>query len=72
MQLVSLKPRCLAYETRKEMFSENTLHSALPEMCLSPVQMAVIKMLLPSLEVFDLGAEILSPGANTSAVLESN
>lgn len=48
------------------------LHSALPEMCLTPGQMAVIKVLLPSLEVFDLGAEILSPAANTSAVLESN
>lgn len=54
------------------MVSANTLHSALPEMCLSPAQMAVIKVLLPSLEVFDLGAEILSPGAHTSAVLGSN
>lgn len=64
--------RCLAYETRKEAASANTLHSALPEMCRSPAQMAVIKVLLPSLEVFDLGAEISSVRANASAVLESD
>lgn len=37
------------------MVSANTLRSALPEMDLSSAQMAVIKVLLPRLEVFDLG-----------------
>lgn len=54
MQLVSLQTHCFAYETTEERISANSAHSTLPEMCLSPAQMAVIKVLLPSLEDFDL------------------
>lgn len=71
MQRVSLKVLIIRNKAGDALVKIR-LHSALPEMCLTPGQMAVIKVLLPSLEVFDLGAEILSPAANTSAVLESN
>lgn len=50
---------------------EVVLHSALLEMSLPPGQMAVVKVLLPSLEVFDSGVEIFFylREQTTSAVL---
>lgn len=61
-----MKPR--RFETLKRgrrRLEKIVLHSALLEMSLSPGQMAVVKVLLPSLEVFDLGAEIFISGSKT-------